>query len=85
MRFHHARTLITSSIMMMMAMYLIIGSLWILFGIAFESAASNTIHSYGIVMTSASIVWSAVSLIISIYFIHQVRSIIKRTKHAGKA
>lgn len=84
MYFHHAKTLISGSVMMMLAMYLIIGSLWIIFGVAFESAAPNTYPSYGIVITSASIVWSAVSLFISIYFIHQVRSIIKRTKHAGK-
>lgn len=84
MYYHHAKTLITGSIMMMMAMYLIIGSLWIIFGIAFESAASVTLQSYGIVITSASIVWSAISLIISIYFIHQVRSISKKARHEGK-
>lgn len=84
MHFHHAKSLITGSIMMMMSMYLIIGSLWIIFGVAFESAAPVTYPSYGIIITSASIVWSAVSLFISLYFIHQVRLIIKRTKHAGK-
>lgn len=84
MYFHPAKMLITSSIMMMMAVYLIIGSLWIIFGVAFESAAAVKLPSYGIVITSASIVWSAISLIISIYFIHQVRSIIKRVKHEGK-
>ncbi len=83
MHFHPAKTLITGSIMMMMAMYLIIGSLWVIFGVAFESAMS-TVPSYGIVMTSASIVWSAISLIISVYFIHQVRSLTKRVKHEGK-
>ncbi len=83
MHFHPAKTLIASSIMMMMAVYLIIGSLWVIFGIAFESAAV-TLPSYGIVITTASIVWSAISLIISIYFIHQVRSIMKRVKHEGK-
>ncbi len=84
MYFHHAKSLITASITMMMGVYLIMGSLWIIFGVAFESAATVTYPEYGIVITSASIVWSAVSLFISLYFIHQVRSIIKRTKHAGK-
>ncbi len=85
MYFHHAKILITGSIMMMMAMYLIIGSMWIIFGIAFESAASVTVPSYGVVITSASIVWSAISLTISVYFIHQVRSIIRKARHEAKA
>ncbi len=69
---------------MMMAMYLIIGSLWIIFGLAFESTVEEKIPSYGIVITSASIIWSAISLIISIYFIHQARGIIRRVRNAGK-
>ena len=84
MHFHPAKMLISSSIMMMMAMYLIIGSLWIIFGVAFESAALDKFPSYGVVITSASIVWSAISLIISIYFIHQVRVIMKRARHERK-
>ncbi len=85
MYFHHAKALITGSVMMMMAMYLIIGSMWIMFGVAFESAVPFTVPSYGIVITSASIVWSAISLIISVYFIHQVRTIIRKAKHEAKA
>lgn len=70
---------------MMMAMYLIIGSLWIIFGLAFQSAMTEKFPSFGIVITSASIIWSAISLIISIYFIHQARRIIRRVRHEGKA
>ncbi len=84
MHVHPAKTLIASSIMMMMAMYLIIGSMWIIFGVTFESTATVTLPSFGIVITSASIVWSVISLIISIYFIHQVRLITKRVKHERK-
>ncbi len=84
MRFHPAKTLITSSIMMMMAMYLIIGSLWIIFGLTFESVMVERLPSFGIVVTSASILWSAISLIISLYFIHQVRKIMRRIRHEGK-
>ena len=83
MHLHVAKKLITSSIMMMMAMYLIIGSLWIMFGLAFESSMANKFPSLGVVITSASIIWSAISLFISIYFIHQVR-VIKRIRHEGK-
>ncbi len=83
MHLHAAKTLITGSIMMMMSMYLIIGSLWIMFGLVFESSMDTKLPSFGIVITSASILWSAISLVISIYFIHQVR-VIKRVKHEGK-
>jgi len=69
--------------MMMMAMYLIIGSLWIMFGLAFESTMTDKFPSLGIIVTSASILWSAISLVISIYFIHQVRAI-KRIRHERK-
>jgi hypothetical protein len=30
-------------------------------------------------------VWSAISLTISVYFIHQVRSIIRKARHEAKA
>jgi len=69
---------------MMMGMYLAIGSLWIVFGLVFESAMLDKLPSFGIIITSASIVWSAISLVISIYFIHQVRGILKRVRHEGK-
>ena len=85
MRFHPARMLITGSVMMMMAIYLVIGSLWIIFGLAFQSTMVEKFSTYGVVITSASIVWSATSLIISIYFIHQARRIIKRVRNEGKA
>lgn len=85
MHFHHAKILITGSITMMMGMYLIIGSLWIIFGIVFETAAIDRVPSYGIVITSASVVWSAISMIISFYFIHQVRQISRRISHERKA
>ncbi len=70
--------------MMMMGMYLIIGSLWIAFGLAFETVMLERLPAFGVVITSASIVWSAVSLMISVYYIHQVRRIIKRVRHEGK-
>ena len=84
MRFHPAKILISSSLMMMMAMYLIIGSLWIVFGLVFESTLIEEHPSFEIIMTSASILWSAVSLVISLYFINQVRRIMKRVRHEGK-
>ncbi len=69
---------------MMMTMYLIIGSLWVTFGLAFESVVIERFPSFGIVITSVSILWSAISLMISLYFIHQVRRIMKRVRHEGK-
>lgn len=75
--------LIRSGIMMVMMMCLIIGSLWIMFGLAFEPVMTERFPWYGIVITSASILWSAISLAISIYFIHQV-FVIKRARHEGK-
>lgn len=83
MHLHMAKVLITGSIMMMMAMYLVIGSLWIMFGLALESTMGDRFPSLGIVITTASILWSGISLFISIYFIHQVR-VIKRIRHEGK-
>ncbi len=85
MRFHPAKMLITGSVMMMMAVYLVIGSLWIMFGLVFQSTVAGKFPSFGIVITSASIIWSAISLIISIYFILQARRIIRRVRHEGKA
>ncbi len=69
---------------MMMTMYLIIGSLWIGFGVSFEALMVDHHSSLGIVVTIASILWSAVSLIISLYFINQVRRIMKRVRHERK-
>lgn len=84
MHIHFAKILINSSFMMMMAMYLIMGSLWIGFGLAFEATMVGERALFGIVITSASILWSAISLIISLYFIHQARRIMKRLRHEGK-
>lgn len=84
MRVHFAKILINSSFMMMMGMYLIVGSLWIGFGLAFEATMVGGRASFGIVITTASILWSAISLIISLYFIHQARRIMKRLRHEGK-
>ncbi|HUI30199.1 MAG TPA: hypothetical protein VLX91_08270 [Candidatus Acidoferrales bacterium] len=82
--YHPAKILITSSFMMMMTIYLVIGSLWVAFGLAFELTLVEEHQSFEIVMTSVSILWSAVSLIISLYFINQVRRIMKRVRHEGK-
>jgi len=81
-----SKTLISGSVMMMMAVYLVIGSLWITFGLVFETTgAFYGKPGYGIVITTASIIWSAISLVIAIYFIHRARVIIKRVRHEGKA
>jgi len=70
--------------MMMMAIYLVIGSLWIVFGLAFEATLTAEHRSFEIVMTSVSILWSAISLMISIYFIRQLRAVMRRAKHERK-
>jgi uncharacterized membrane protein len=82
--FHSAKILIASSFMMMMAMYLVIGSLWIVFGLAYETTLVEKHPPFEIVMTSVSILWSAISLMISIYFIRQLRGVIRRAKHERK-
>lgn len=84
MHYHPSKVLITGSFTMMMTMYLIIGSLWIGFGVSFEAIMIEQHPSFGVVMTIASILWSAISLIVSLYFIHQVRRIMKRVRHERK-
>jgi len=84
MHHHPSKILITGSFTMMMTMYLIIGSLWIGFGVSFEVIMIGKYPSFEIVITIASILWSAISLIISLYFINQVRRIMKRVRHEGK-
>ncbi len=84
MHIHPAKTLIDGGVMMMMSVYLVIGSLWIIFGIVLEPIIAKTHPEFRIVLTSVSIVWSTISLIISVYFIHKVRTIVRRVKHAGK-
>jgi len=82
-RVHSAKLLITASFVMMLSICLIIGSLWISFGLVFETTAEAR-GAFEIIMTSASIVWSAISLIILLYFVRQVRGIMKRARHEGK-
>ncbi len=85
MHVHTAKNFVAATVMLVMSIYLIIGSLWIIFGTVLEPVIAQSHPGFRILLTSLSIVWSAISLIIAIYFIHKVRTIIKRVKHAGKA
>ncbi|MCL5267616.1 MAG: hypothetical protein M1469_05895 [Bacteroidetes bacterium] len=85
MHYHLARVLNGSRVLMMLAIYLVIGSLWITFGLVLEPAMVQNHPEFGIVMTLASIVWTAISLIFAVYFIHKLRVVIKRVRHEGKA
>ncbi len=85
MHHHLTRLMNGSRVLMLMAVYLVIGSLWITFGLALEPVLIQDHPSFGVVLTCASIVWSAISLILAVYFIHRLRVVLRRAKHEGKA
>ncbi|MCL5035024.1 MAG: hypothetical protein M1395_07980 [Bacteroidetes bacterium] len=85
MHYHPARVLNSGRILMMTAVYLVIGSLWITFGLVLEPALVRNHPEIGIIMAVASIVWAAISLIFAVYFIHKLRVEIRRVRHEGKA
>lgn len=84
MHYRPARLMTGSSIMMLMSMLLIIGSMWIVFGLVVEPVIVQNHPDFAVILTIASIVWTTISLLIAFFFIHRVRSILKRARHEGK-
>ncbi|MGC8594295.1 MAG: hypothetical protein ACP5US_04140 [Candidatus Kryptoniota bacterium] len=82
---HTARLLTTGGTMMLMSFYLVIGSLWIIFGLVYELSPLEKMASFNVIMTSASIIWSAISAVIALVFVGQSRKLLRKLRHERKA